>query len=76
MRVNLNNVSISTTNKGLGLENVTGNFFNVTSTPANGPTVPFIVNENVAVTASGTTPVIAPGPVVTAVPCASQPQQN
>jgi polygalacturonase len=76
LRVNLTNVSITTTNKGLALENMTGIFNNVTSTPANGPTKPFIVNENVTVTEEGTTPTFANGPVVTAVPCASQPQQD
>ena len=33
--------------RALALESVTGTFDNVTSTPANGPSVPFVVNENV-----------------------------
>ncbi len=76
LRVHLSNVSITTTNKGLALENMTGTFDNVVIHPANGPTKPFVVNENVTVAKTGTTPAFADGPVVTAVPCASQPQQQ
>lgn len=75
LRINLSNVSIATSNKGLALENVTGVFNNVTSTPANGPGTPIVLNENVSVASQGSTPaglVTDPG---TAVPCSSQPQQ-
>jgi polygalacturonase len=76
LRINLSNVSITTSNKGLALENMTGAFDNVIVTPASGPTKPFVVNENVTVAQSGTTPSFANGAVVSAVPCASQPQQD
>ena len=76
LRVNLTNVSISTTNKGLALESMTGTFTNVTSTPANGPTVPFVVNENVSVTEAGTMPTFTNSGPGAAVPCSSQPQQQ
>lgn len=76
LRINLTNVRIATTGKGLALESMTGIFTNVTSTPASGPTVPFVVNENVAVTEAGTTPAFANGAAGTAVPCSSQPQQQ
>jgi polygalacturonase len=75
LRVNLTDVSITTTNKGLALESVTGTFNNVTSTPSSGPSVPFVVNENVSILSQGSTPsglVSGPG---TAVACSSQPQQ-
>ena len=75
LRVNLTNVSIATTNKGLALESVTGTFNNVTSTPANGPTVPFVVNENVSIVSQGTTPAGLTSGAGTAVACSSQPQQ-
>lgn len=75
LRVNLTNVSITTTNKGLALESMTGTFTNVTSHPSNGPSTPFVVNENVTVTEAGTTPVFANSGPGTAVPCSSQPQQ-
>ena len=75
LRVNLTNVSIATTNKGLALESVTGTFNNVTSTPASGPSVPFVVNENVTILSQGTTPSGLTSAAGTAVACASQPQQ-
>ena len=76
LRMNLTDVKITTSNKGLALENVTGTFNDVTVVPGDAPTTPFVVNENVAVTAEGTTspiPLSSPG---TAVPCDAQPQQN
>lgn len=76
LRITLSNVSIATTNKGLALESMTGTFTNVTSTPGSGPAVPFVVNENVTVAEAGTTPAFANGAAGTAVPCASQPQQQ
>jgi polygalacturonase len=76
LRVNLRDVSITTSNKGLGLENMTGTFDNVVITPSNGPATPFVVNENVTVVKAGTTPAFADAPAITAVPCASQPQQQ
>ena len=75
LRVNLTNVSIATSNKGLALEGVTGTFNNVTSTPANGPSVPFVVNENVSIASQGTTPSGLTSSAGTAVACSSQPQQ-
>ena len=75
LRVNLANVSIATSNKGLALESVTGTFDNVAIHPSSGPTTPFVVNENVSVVATGTTPPIPASGAGTAVPCASQPQQ-
>ncbi len=74
-RINLTNVSIATSNKGLALESVTGTFNNVTSTPANGPSVPFVVNENVSIASQGTTPAGLSSGAGTAVACSSQPQQ-
>ena len=75
LRVNLSNVSIATTNKGLALESVIGTFNNVTSTPLNGPSVPFVVNENVSIASQGSTPTGLTSEPGTAVPCSSQPQQ-
>ncbi len=75
LRVNLTNVSIATSNKGLALESLTGTFNNVTSTPGNGPSVPFVVNENVSIVSQGTTSTgLSSGPG-TAVACSSQNQQ-
>jgi polygalacturonase len=74
LRVNLTNVSITTTNKGLALESMTGVFNNVSIAPGSG--TPFVVNENVTVTETGTTPSFANGPVGTAVACSAQPQQQ
>ena len=75
LRVNLSNVSIATSNKGLALESVTGVFNNVTSTPGNGPTVPFVVNENVTIESQGSTPAGLVSAAGTAIPCSAQPQQ-
>ncbi|MDP9097022.1 MAG: glycoside hydrolase family 28 protein, partial [Pseudomonadota bacterium] len=75
LRIDLSNVSIATSNKGLALESVTGTFDNVTSTPANGPSTPFVVNENVNILSQGTTPAGLVSGEGTAVPCSSQPQQ-
>ena len=58
--VTLNNVSIQTSGPGIDLRHMTGNFINVTSTPASPP--PFVVQENVTVTTSGTTPAITDTP--------------
>jgi polygalacturonase len=69
--VTLSNVSVdsgldSTTDPhkqhyGIELRHMTGAFTNVTSKPPNG-LMPFTVEENVTVTASGSTPPIAPTP--------------
>jgi hypothetical protein len=75
LRMNLTNVNVTTTNKGLALENMTGTFTNVTVQPGNNPTVPFVVNENVTVNEVGTTPTFANSEPGTAIPCSSQPQQ-
>lgn len=75
LRVNLTNVSIATSNKGLALESVTGTFNNVTSSPASGPSVPFVVNENVSILSQGTTPTGLTSSPGTAVACSSQNQQ-
>ena len=75
LRINLTDVSIATSNKGLALEGVTGTFNNVTSTPASGPSIPFVVNENVSIASQGTTPAGLTSGAGTAVPCSSQPQQ-
>lgn len=75
LRVNLSNGSIATSNKGLALESLTGTFNNVSSTPGNGPSVPFVVNENVSILSQGTTPAGLSSPPGTAVACSSQNQQ-
>jgi hypothetical protein len=59
--VTLSNVSIQTSAPGLALRHVTGSFYNVTVTPPNGDP-PFVVQENVSVTATGTTAPIATTP--------------
>ena len=57
-RVMLSNVTIaaSTNDYGFELQHMTGTFTNVTGTPD----LPFIVDENVMVTESGSTPTIPP----------------
>jgi polygalacturonase len=55
--LSLNNVSIQTRGLGIDLRHVTGTFNNVTSTAADSKQ-PFIVEENVSVTATGNTPSI------------------
>jgi hypothetical protein len=59
--VTLSNVSIQTSTPGLALRHVTGSFYNVTVTPPSGD-APFVVQENVSVTATGTTAPIATTP--------------
>ena len=76
LRMNLTDVNIGTSNKGLALENMTGTFDNVGITPADNPTVPFVVNENVTVATKGTTSPISPSSPATAVACSDQPQQE
>jgi hypothetical protein len=69
--VTLNNVSIQTSSPGIALRYMTGTFTNVTSTPAAPP--PFVVQENVTVTTSGTTPAITATPPQTGqVACSAQ----
>ncbi len=75
LRVNLTDVSIATTGKGLALENMTGAFKNVTIEPASDPSVPFVVNENVTATESGSTPAFANSSAGTAVPCSRQTEE-
>ncbi len=77
--VNLSNVSITGRGTGLRLRNMTGAFANVTSTlPNEDP--PFVVQQNVTVTITGTTPAIrntpAPGSRMTppAPPCGGNPE--
>ncbi len=72
LRVSLSNVSIATSGKGLALENMTGTFSSVASSPS----VPFVVNENVTVAQTGSTPAFGNGSPGTAVPCSMQPQQQ
>jgi polygalacturonase len=68
----LNNVSIQTSSLGLDLRHVTGSFKNVTSA-AGGSNPPWIVQENVSVTTSGTTPAIpVTAPQKGQIACASQ----
>ncbi len=55
--VTLRHVRIQTSSKGMELQHVTGVFSDVTSTPAHG--APFVVQENVSVSTSGSTPAIA-----------------
>ena len=55
-RVNLSNVSVQTSNKGIALRHMTGEFTNVTSTQGSGG--PFVVQENVTVDTAGATPAI------------------
>src|SRR5579871_399391 len=64
--VTLSNVSIQTSTPGLALRHVTGGFYNVTVTPPSGD-APFGVQENVSVTATGTT-----APIATTLPQAGQ----
>jgi hypothetical protein len=59
--VTLSNVSIQTSTPGLVLRHVTGSFHDVTVTPPSGDP-PFLVQENVSVTATGTTAPIATTP--------------
>ena len=74
----LDHVSIATSSAGLQLRNMTGTFTNVTSTlPAGNP--PLAVQENVTVTAAGTTPAITNTPPQTATtppeqPCGGKPE--
>jgi polygalacturonase len=80
LNVNLNNVNITTNTAGIStavptsspagmfqLRNVTGTFTNVNLTSTHSPPIaPFAVQENVQVTAAGTTPAIATtGPLTT-----------
>ncbi len=59
--VTLDGVSIQTTGMGLNLLHMTGDFSNVTSTPS--PlNPPFVVEDNVTVNTTGTTPEISPTP--------------
>jgi polygalacturonase len=51
--VTLQDVQIATSGAGIGLQNMTGTFTNVSGTP------PFVVRENVAVATAGTTPPLA-----------------
>jgi len=82
LNVILNDVSIaSTTTTGIQLRNMTGTFTNVTSTPKAGDP-PWVVQENVQVTATGTpgltSPVNTP-PLTTTppgAPCAAYPPGN
>lgn len=59
-RVDLSNVSIQTSNKGIALRHMTGGFIDVTSTPGSGG--PFVIQENVTVDTAGTTPAITTTP--------------
>lgn len=59
--VTLRNVSIETGGKGIHLLHMSGTFDSVSSTPPQ-PDAPFVVEENVDVTTSGSTPSIAPSP--------------
>ena len=59
--VTLDGVSIQTTGLGMNLLHMTGDFANVTSTPPP-PNPPFVVEANVTVNTTGTTPEIAPTP--------------
>jgi hypothetical protein len=59
--VTLSNVNIQSSSLGITLRHMTGTFTDVTSTPA-APNPPFEVQENVAVTTAGSTPVIATTP--------------
>jgi polygalacturonase len=71
-RVNLRNVSIQTSNKGIALRHMTGVFTNVTSTPGSSGG-PFVVQENVTVVTAGTTPAITNTPPQTGqVACSAQ----
>ena len=71
--VTLNNVVIESDSLGIDLLHMTGTFTDVTSTPAP-QNPPFVVEENVTVTAAGTTPVIPPTPPLPGqVACALQP---
>jgi polygalacturonase len=56
--VNLENVKIATNGAGIELQNMTGNFTNVTGTSSGGEPR-FVVGENVTVAATGTTPPLA-----------------
>ncbi len=74
----LDHVSITGGSAGLQLRNMTGTFTNVTSTPQAG-NPPFAVQENVAVTAAGSTPAITTMPPQTATslpgsPCDHHPE--
>jgi polygalacturonase len=53
--VSLENVKIATSGAGIELQNMTGNFTNVTGTPSGGKPL-FVVGENVTVAVAGTTP--------------------
>jgi polygalacturonase len=61
LNVTLNDVTIQTTGLGIDLLHMTGTFTDVTSTPPP-PNPPFDVEENVTVTAGGTTPAIPSTP--------------
>jgi len=68
----LNNVSIQTNTPGIALRHMTGTFTNVVSTPPP-PDPPFVVQENVTVTALGTTAAIpATAPQAGQVACSAQ----
>jgi polygalacturonase len=70
--ITLTDVSIQTDNGGIDLLHMTGTFNNVTSTPVP-PHPPFIVEENVTVTTTGTTPAIPATPALPGqVACAKQ----
>jgi hypothetical protein len=70
----LNNISIQTRGPGLRLRHLTGSFNNVTSC-AGGSSPGFIVQENVDVTTSGSTPSIPTTPAQTGqTECNSQPK--
>ncbi|HUO66114.1 MAG TPA: hypothetical protein VMV37_01170, partial [Gammaproteobacteria bacterium] len=58
--VTLSNVSVDSGDFGIHLRHMTGAFANVTSTPHTPP--PFVVQENVTVNTSGSTPSIGPTP--------------
>jgi polygalacturonase len=70
--ITLSNVSIQTNGPGLTLRHVTGSFNSVTST-AGGSNPPFVVQENVDITTSGSTPALRVTPPQTGqIACASQ----
>jgi polygalacturonase len=70
--VTLNNVSIQTSSLDIALRHMTGTFTNMTSTPAP-PNPPFVVQENVSVIISGTTPAITDTPPQTGqIACSAQ----
>ena len=69
--ITLSNVSIQTSSTGLALRHVMGTFNSVTSSAGSGP--PFVIQENVDIATSGTTPALAMTPPQAGqVACASQ----